>query len=101
DSAPDQEGRVPAADRGEPEEALLVDVGDEQADLVDVADDRQQWRLAADPGDRGAEAVGVLLVGEAGGFAPDRGGRSLVSRGSAGAQQFIEQGGCFQEREYY
>ena len=44
DPLADEDLRVPAADRGEPEEALLVDVGDGQADLVDVADDREQRR---------------------------------------------------------
>ena len=57
DPLADQDLRVPAADRGEPEEALLVDVGDDQADLVDVADDGEQRRVLADAGDRGAEAV--------------------------------------------
>ncbi len=49
DPLADQDLRVPAADRGEPEEALLVDVGDREADLVDVADDRQQRGRVADP----------------------------------------------------
>ena len=49
DPLADQDLRVPAADRGEPEEALLVDVGDREADLVDVADDRQQRGGVADP----------------------------------------------------
>ena len=44
--------RVPAADRAEPEEALVVDVADEQADLVDVADDgdRRPALAASRPG---------------------------------------------------
>ena len=91
DPLADQDLRVPAADRGEPEEALLVDVGDDQADLVDVADDRQQRRGVADPGDRGAEPVGREL-GEGGGLAPDGGGRALVSGGGAGAQELVEKG---------
>ena len=42
DPLADQDLGIPAADRGEPEEALLVDVDDDQPDLVDVADHRQQ-----------------------------------------------------------
>ena len=90
DPLADQDLRVPAADRGEPEEALLVDVGDDQPDLVDVADHRQQRRRVADAGDRGADAVAAQL-GEGGGLPPDRGRRALVSGGSAGAQKFVEQ----------
>ena len=50
DPLADEDLRVPAADRGEPEESLLVDVGDDQADLVDVADHRH---AAARPRRRG------------------------------------------------
>ena len=89
DPLADQDLRVPAADRGEPEEALLVDVGDDQPDLVDVADHREQRRGVADAGDRGADAVAAEL-GEGGGLAPDVGGRALVAGGRAGAQQVVE-----------
>jgi hypothetical protein len=51
DSLPDEDLRIPAADRREPEKALLVNVGDDEADLVDVADHRQQRRRLADTGD--------------------------------------------------
>ena len=63
---------IPAADRREVGEALLVDVGDREPDLVDVADDRDQRLLvlAGDAGDRGADLVGLEL-GEGGGLAPD------------------------------
>ena len=57
DPLADQDLRVPAADRAEVEEALLVDVGDDEADLVDVADDGEQRALLADAGDGGAEPV--------------------------------------------
>ena len=97
DPLADQDLRVPAADRGEPEEALLVDVGDREADLVDVADDRQQRGRLADPGDRGADPVGGD-VGEGGLLAPDRGRRRLVARGGGGAQQFVEKCGSFGHR---
>ena len=63
DPLADQDLRVPAADRQEPGEALLVDVGDRQPDLVDVADDRDQRPVAGagDAGDRGADPVGLEL----------------------------------------
>ncbi len=79
DPLADQDLRVPAADRGEPEEALLVDVGDDEADLVDVADDGEQRARLADPGDRGAEAVAGER-GEGGVLAPDRRRRAPRSR---------------------
>ena len=94
DPLADEDLRVPTADRGEPEEALLVDVGDDEADLVDVADDGEQRLGLADAGDRGAEAVGGEC-GEGGFLAPDRRGRPLVARGGAGAQQLVEEGGGF------
>ena len=67
DALPDEDHRVPAADRPEPQQALVVDVGDDQADLVDVADDRHErprpgagharHRVAHDvAGDLGGEA---------------------------------------------
>ena len=90
DPLADEDLRVPAADRGEPEEALLVDVGDDQPDLVDVADDGEQRRGLADAGDRRADPVDADL-GEGGGLAPDLGRRSLVSGGGAGAEQLVEE----------
>jgi hypothetical protein len=78
----DQDLGIPTADRGEPEEALLVDVSDDQPDLVDVADDGEQRRRVADPGNGGADSVDAEL-GERGRLAPDRGGGPLVARGSA------------------
>ena len=40
----DEDLRVPAADAHEAQEAVVVDVRDDQADLVDVADDREEGR---------------------------------------------------------
>ena len=61
DALADEDLRVPAADAGEAQEAVVVDVGDDQADLVDVADDRQRRAAAgalhARPG--GAHHVGA------------------------------------------
>ena len=42
----DEHDRVPAADRGEPQVAVVVDVVDDQPDLVDVADDRDHRAVA-------------------------------------------------------
>ena len=60
DPLADEDLGIPAADRGEVEEALVVDVGDDQADLVDVPDDRDQRGVFvfADRGDAATEAVG-------------------------------------------
>jgi hypothetical protein len=44
DSLPDQHLGIPAADAAEPDEAVVVDVVHDKADLVDVPDDRQVRR---------------------------------------------------------
>ena len=49
DALADEDLRVPAADADEAQEARVLDVGDDEADLVDVADDRQR-RAAAGAG---------------------------------------------------
>ena len=61
DPLTDEDLRVPAPDRSEVEEALLVDVGDEEPDLVDVAHGREErlGTLLADLRDRGPDAVGA------------------------------------------
>ena len=46
DALADEDHRVPAADAGEPQEAVVVDVVDDQPDLVDVADDRDERAVA-------------------------------------------------------
>ncbi len=83
DPLADQYLWVPATDRGEVEEALLVDVGDDQADLVDVADDGDMGLgiVGADGGDAAAEPVG-RDGRETGGVAPDFGGIAFVSGGA-------------------
>src|SRR3954454_6508733 len=84
---PQQDLRAPPADRREVEESLLVDVGYDQADLVDVADDREQRMSVriADPGHRGAERVAGDL-GEGGGLAPDVARRAFVPGGARSAK---------------
>ncbi len=44
DALADEDLRIPAADADEAQEAVVVDVRDDQADLVDVADDGEEWR---------------------------------------------------------
>ncbi len=46
DPLADEDHRVPAADAAEPQEAVVVDVVDDQADLVDVADHRDERAVA-------------------------------------------------------
>ncbi len=89
DSLADQDLRVPTSDRGEPEEALLVDMANHQADLVDVSDDREQRCGVADAGDRGADPVGGE-GGEGGRLAPDRRRLRLVAGGARSAQELVE-----------
>ena len=62
----DEHDRVPAADRGEPQVAVVVDVVDDQPDLVDVADDREHRAVARAAHARDGRADGVLgdVVGE-------------------------------------
>ena len=81
----DEDLWVPAADRGEVGESLLVDVGDRKADLVDVADDGDQRPGVglADPDDRRPEPVGLELA-ERGGLPPDGGRGRLVAGGAGG-----------------
>ncbi|GBD46542.1 hypothetical protein HRbin41_01370 [bacterium HR41] len=66
DALADQHLRVPAPERSDAQQAAVGDVGDYQADLVDVADDRQPWPLAAtaDACGRRAEHITSDVVGE-------------------------------------
>ncbi len=53
DALADEDLRVPAADADEAQKAVVVDVRDDEADLVDVADDREERRaLRTVPGTR-------------------------------------------------
>ena len=88
----DEDDRVPAADAGEPQEPVVVDVVDDQADLVDVPDDRDR-PAAAGPGharDGGADGV-VGDLGEGGrGLAEHGRGRLLVARRPGRGQELVE-----------
>ena len=82
DALADQHDLVPAADLTEAQEAVVVDVGDVDADLVDVTDDGQR-RAAGGPGHAGqggADVVSADLGGEGGAaLAPGQGRGRLVA----------------------
>src|SRR5439155_581867 len=86
----DEDLRVPAADAGEPEHAVVVDVRDDQPDLVDVADDRGQRAAvtALHDGDARAHEIAAHVRAEAlRRLAPDARRGLLVARRSRGGQQ--------------
>jgi hypothetical protein len=76
------------------QEALVVDVRDDQTDLVDVADDRERRAAgrARDAPGRGAHDVGGDLGELARGLAPCGGRRGLVSGRSRGGQERLQDG---------
>ena len=83
----DEDLRIPAADADEAQEAVVVDVRDDQADLVDVADDREQRRAfgrARDARDGGAHDVDRHVVGEGAAGLGEDGRRSGLVAGRAG-----------------
>ena len=82
----------PPIERNQPSVPVVVDVGDDQPDLVDVPDHRDKRPCVgfADPRDRRAEPIGLEL-GERCGLAPDCGGRRLVSGRRGARQQSAEQ----------
>jgi hypothetical protein len=92
DALAHQDHGIPAADSREPEEAVVVDVMDDQPDLVDVADDGQRAAVgrAADGGHGGADGVlGDLREGRRG-LAEHGRRRLLVARGPRGGEQLEE-----------
>ncbi len=92
DALADEDDRVPAADAAEPEEAVVVDVVDDQADLVDVADHGEQRPVGGALDARDGRADGVVAdLGEGGGgVAEDGGGGLLVARRPRGRQQLAQ-----------
>ena len=96
DALADEDLRVPPADGAEPQQPLVVDVGDDQADLVDVGDDGEQ-RTVARPGDR-RDARAHDVADHAGREAlgrrpPDGGGRGLRARRAGGGEQVVQERG--------
>ena len=92
DALADQHGRVPAADLADEEHAGGVDVLDHEADLVDVADERDPRGAArVDGRERAAQRVVAHLCELPRRCPPDLGGRSLVARGPDCAQQTVQQ----------
>jgi hypothetical protein len=90
----DEDLRIPAADAHEAQEAVVVDVGDDQPDLVDVAD-HGQGRAAGRAGharpDRAHDVGRDLGVGRSG-IAEDGGRRGLVARRAVRAEQRSQDG---------
>ena len=78
----DEDLGVPTADADEAEKAAVVDMGDDQPDLVDVADDREEWGSAGRAGHAGdgrAHQVDRHVVCElAAGRGEDGGRRGFV-----------------------
>ena len=106
DPLADEHLRVPAADFAEPQLAVVVDVGDDQADLVDMAHHQQAARALARragsacaarlPGREqrqgGVPIASVLTCAKRlGRPAPDGDRGGLVTGGSARAQQLEQQ----------
>ena len=95
DPLADQHLRVPAADPDETQEAAVLDVRDDQADLVDVADDRERAAAAGPGHSRGGTAhhVAADVLGEAArGVAEGRGRGGLVARRAGSGQQRAQDG---------
>jgi hypothetical protein len=89
DALADQDHRIPPADADEVDVTLVVDVRDDQADLVDVADDRDTGTVAR-PGDaRGDRAhdVGGHLGERRARLGERAGRRRLIARRAGGGEQ--------------
>src|SRR5262249_31150763 len=95
DDAPVDRGpRRPAGELVDRDQAAVLDVRDDQADLVRVGEQRERpaARLAGEPGERLAAAV-ALDLGERGRLAADdRHGGVLRAGGCGRTQQLVEQG---------
>jgi hypothetical protein len=94
DALADEDLRVPAANPGEAQEAVVVDVRDDEADLVDVPDDgdRRAAAGARHARQRGAHDVDARL-GEGLGVAAEHGRRGGLVAGRAGGGQQRAQDG--------
>jgi hypothetical protein len=94
----DQDLGVPAADRAEGEGAVVVDVGDDQADLVDVPGQQHLLRARRDIGPQAGDGVAVHIGRHLGAEAlglgpPDAGRLDLVVRRPRRFQQVGQE--CF------
>jgi hypothetical protein len=83
---------IPPTERREPQEALLIDVGDDEANLIDVSGE-QHFRCTGhivprlDPGKRVPHNVMRHFIGEGRSFfAPYPSRRRLVARWARGVQ---------------
>ena len=94
DVLPLRDGAVGAADPGDPEEAVVEHVADDEADLVGVARQRDRGGLGGALVDGDSVAVGVDgdLVGEAADVVgPDPLARRLEAGGAGGGEQIVEE----------
>ena len=93
DALADHHGRVEAADRAHGGEAVVAEMRDDDADLVDVAHDRERRasRRARHAHPRAAEDVGRDLADGRGGLSPHGGDGLLLPRGTGRRQQAFEQ----------
>jgi hypothetical protein len=96
DALADEHLRVPAADLPEPQKAVVVDVRDDQADLVDVTHHEQAPCRAAcafsprDERQRRTDRIDVDLREAGGRRAPHADGRGLVARRAPRLQQLAQ-----------
>ena len=94
-------GRVEATDRPDRGDAVVAEVRDDDADLVDVAHDRERraFGRAGNAHPRAAEDVGRDLADRCGGLAPHGGGGMFLARRTGRGQQAFEQLGKGHGRE--
>jgi len=92
DTLAEDDVRVEAAELADGDEPVVAGVGDDERDLVDVADDGEERpaRGARDAHPRRAEHVGVHLAERGGLLAPHRGGELLLPRRPGGREQAPE-----------
>jgi len=92
DALTDQDGRIPAADLPDEEYAGGVNVLHDQADLVDVPDERDARAPAGvHRRERAAQRIAAHVREFPCRFAPDLGCRPLVARGPDCLQQTVQQ----------
>ena len=96
DPLADEDLSIPASDGAKPQEPVVVDVGEDQPDLVDVPHDGQARavRRAGDARRAGPDNVARhVQAGFAAAREPDVGGGGLVARGAGGFQQVAQEAG--------
>ena len=93
DSLGDQHLRIPPANRRDVRKALVIDVGHDDADLVDVTCEHDRGRPPLLTSAMLLPATSPRHLGEMFGFfAPDLRRRGLEARGSGRIEQLVEEG---------